>query len=80
MISFRPSAAIGFPFLFHRTVAEVEAAFDEAERLDRENTRVLSGAEKVEHAEMLGMRSVLPPAPCPRCGDRGWCGHGGRVA
>lgn len=22
-----------------------------------------------------------PPAwPCPNCGARGWCGHGGRVA
>lgn len=80
MISFRPTAVQGSPFTGHRTVAEIEAAFDEAERRERMNSRVAAGVEPVLAIVVRGQRSNLPPDPCFRCGGRGWCGHNGRVA
>lgn len=80
MISLRPVPVQGSPFAGHRTVAEIEAAFTEAERRERFNGRVVAGTEALRPILVVGAPSSLPPAPCFRCGSRGWCGHGGRVA
>jgi hypothetical protein len=74
MISLRPVPAQGSPFAGHRTVAEVDAAFDAAAHSQRRP------AVFVPRVEVRGERSSMPPVPCFRCGSRGWCGHGGRVA
>lgn len=68
--------AFGFPFLDHRACGQINAELRPG--MFSIDHRVGLDADQGRHG--LHIRAGMPDAPCFRCGSRGWCGHGGRVA
>jgi hypothetical protein len=74
-------AAVGsFPYAYHRTVAEVDAAETAWDRAVAKASLVRKGPGLLDKLigrdpKVMAPISTLPDGPCPRCGARGWCAH-----
>jgi len=79
------AAVGGFPFN-HRTLADIYAEQDaQAERCKASHKGPGGFDRRVGQATdraraTVETRTHLPTSPCPRCGARGLCGHGDRIA